>query len=145
MEVTIVIWAQRVSNRLMKIKVWFLKINLQETPWNGTYTFTAIITLGDRKWSSVTLKWVGNKKKILQNVWLMWLSTKLPSLLLQGNSSRGINNFLGVLQTIQIQCWHIYNSMFGAGYKLEKWQKNPWFKPWFNILLHTQSIVYATV
>ena len=22
---------------------------------------------------------------------------------------------------------------------------NPWFKPWFNILLHTQSIVCATV
>ena len=35
--------------------------------------------------------------------------------------------------------------MYGAEYKLEKWKKNPWFKPWFNILLHTQSIVYATV
>ena len=27
--------------------------------------------------------------------------------------------------------------------KIEK--DNPWFKPWFNILLHTQSIVCATV
>ena len=87
MKIMIVISAQRV-----KIKWWLLKIILQETPWIGTYTFTAIITLGDRKWSSVTLKWVGNKKKILQNVWLMWLSTKLPSLLLQGNLSRGIDN-----------------------------------------------------
>ena len=26
---------------------------------------------------------------------------------------------------------------------LEKWKKNTWFKPWFNILLHAQSIVCA--
>ena len=31
--------------------------------------------------------------------------------------------------------------MYGAGYKLEKWKK----KPWFNILMHTLSIVCATV
>ena len=34
--------------------------------------------------------------------------------------------------------------MYGAGHKLEKWNKYPWFKPWFNIVLHTQSIGYAT-
>ena len=28
---------------------------------------------------------------------------------------------------------------------LESERNNPWFKPWFNILLHTQSIVCATL
>ena len=29
--------------------------------------------------------------------------------------------------------------------KIKSENNNPWFKPWFNILLHTQSIVCATV
>ena len=33
----------------------------------------------------------------------------------------------------------------GQGISLKSERKNPWFKPWFNILLHTQSIVCATV
>ena len=33
----------------------------------------------------------------------------------------------------------------GQGISLKSERNNPWFKPWFNILLHTQSIVYATV
>jgi hypothetical protein len=28
---------------------------------------------------------------------------------------------------------------------MESERNNPWFKPWFNILLHTQSILCATV
>ena len=32
----------------------------------------------------------------------------------------------------------------GQGISLKSERKNPWFKPWFNILLHTQSIVCAT-
>ena len=35
--------------------------------------------------------------------------------------------------------------MHGEGYNLESERNNPWFKPWFNILLHAQSIVCATV
>ena len=31
------------------------------------------------------------------------------------------------------------------GISLKSERNNPWFKPWFNILLHTQSIVCATV
>ena len=30
--------------------------------------------------------------------------------------------------------------MYGAGYKLEKWNKNPWFKPWFKINCVCHSI-----
>ena len=33
----------------------------------------------------------------------------------------------------------------GQGISLKSERNNPWFKPWFNILLHTQSIVCATV
>ena len=33
----------------------------------------------------------------------------------------------------------------GQGLSLKSEINNPWFKPWFNILLHKQSIVYATV
>ena len=33
----------------------------------------------------------------------------------------------------------------GQGIILKSERNNPWFKPWFNILLHTQSIVYAKV
>ena len=33
----------------------------------------------------------------------------------------------------------------GQGINLKSERNNPWFKPWFNILLHTQSIVCATV
>ena len=33
----------------------------------------------------------------------------------------------------------------GQGISLKSERNNPWFKPWFNILLHTQFIVYATV
>ena len=29
--------------------------------------------------------------------------------------------------------------------KLKSEKNNPWFKPWFNILLHTQCIICATV
>ena len=32
-----------------------------------------------------------------------------------------------------------------AGINLKSERNHPWFKPWFNILLHTQSIVFATV
>ena len=35
--------------------------------------------------------------------------------------------------------------MFFHPKNLESESNNPWFKPWFNILLHTQSIVCATV
>ena len=35
--------------------------------------------------------------------------------------------------------------MFFHPKNLENENNNPWFKPWFNILLHTQSIVCATV
>ena len=31
------------------------------------------------------------------------------------------------------------------GISLKSERNTPWFKPWFNILLHTQSIVYATI
>ena len=40
--------------------------------------------------------------------------------------------------TYTIQC-------MGQGISLKSERNNPWFKPWFNILLHTQSIVYVTV
>ena len=33
----------------------------------------------------------------------------------------------------------------GQGISLESERNNPRFKPWFNVLLHTQSIVCATV
>ena len=33
----------------------------------------------------------------------------------------------------------------GQGISLKSERNNPWFEPWFNILLHTQSIVCATV
>ena len=33
----------------------------------------------------------------------------------------------------------------GQGLSLKSKRKNPWFKPWFNILMHTQLIVCATV
>ena len=33
----------------------------------------------------------------------------------------------------------------GQGISLKSERNNPWFKPLFNILLHTQSIVCATV
>ena len=33
----------------------------------------------------------------------------------------------------------------GQGISLKSERNNPWFKPWFNILLRTQSIVCATV
>ena len=33
----------------------------------------------------------------------------------------------------------------GQGISLKSERNNPWFKPWFNILLHTQSNVRATV
>ena len=35
--------------------------------------------------------------------------------------------------------------MFFHPKNLKSENNNPWFKPWFNILLHTQSIVCATV
>jgi hypothetical protein len=35
--------------------------------------------------------------------------------------------------------------MFFHSKNLKSENNNPWFKPWFNILLHTQSIVCATV
>ena len=35
--------------------------------------------------------------------------------------------------------------MFFHPQNLENKNDKPWFKPWFNILLHTQSIVRATV
>ena len=35
--------------------------------------------------------------------------------------------------------------MYRAGYKFKSERNNPWFKPWFNILLHKQSMVCATV
>ena len=41
--------------------------------------------------------------------------------------------------------FRLCNSLYGAGYKLERWKNNPWFKPWSNVLLHTQSNVCATV
>ena len=40
--------------------------------------------------------------------------------------------------TYTIQC-------MGQAISLKSERNNPWFKPWFNILLHTQSIVCATV
>ena len=33
----------------------------------------------------------------------------------------------------------------GQGKSLKNERNKPWFKPWFNISLHTQSIVCATV
>ena len=33
----------------------------------------------------------------------------------------------------------------GQGISLKSERNNSWFKPWFDILLHTQSIVCATV
>ena len=33
----------------------------------------------------------------------------------------------------------------GQGISLESERKNPWFWPWFNILLHIQSIVGVTI
>ena len=38
----------------------------------------------------------------------------------------------------KIQC-------MGPGISLKSERNNPWFKPWFNILLHTQPIVCASV
>ena len=35
--------------------------------------------------------------------------------------------------------------MFFHPKKLKSENNNPWFKPWFNVLPHTQSIVCATV
>ena len=35
--------------------------------------------------------------------------------------------------------------MFFHPKNLKSENNNPWFKPWFNILLHTQSIVCATL
>ena len=35
--------------------------------------------------------------------------------------------------------------VYWVNQKFKSEKNNPWFKPWFNILLHTQSIVCATV
>ena len=45
--------------------------------------------------------------------------------------------------TIDCVCSKILNHGLSGDLKSEN--NNPWFKPWFNSLLHTQSIVCARV
>ena len=51
----------------------------------------------------------------------------------------------------KIQIWNLdrpTHNQFNAWSRVQAWKlkgKNPCFKPWFNILLHTETIVYATV